>query len=285
VRIHIFAAIAAFALGTGAAAAADVSQAAPRMGGDYTDVIGIPIDDPNVKEIAGALIKPDGAGPFPVVVWTPGCGGPNFPPELQMEKAWSEKLKAKGIATFVVDPFMPRGLEHGYCDKLLTVQADVQNKKEEVLKLIAQAGSDTAAAIRAVKTLPGIDPKKVIVMGDSYGGTASLYATEAKAAGDHDTDVVGVVAYFPLCAEDAEATVPTLILIGDKDDWTGPAASCAALNGKGKFETVIYPGATHAFTIPFDKPVEYAGHKMAHDPKATADSEQRIAAFIDAQLK
>ena len=48
---------------------------------------------------------------------------------------------------------------------------------------------------------------------------------------------------------------------------------------------VIYPGATHAFTMPFDKPVEYAGHKMAHDEAATKDAAQRVAAFIEAQLK
>ena len=31
--------------------------------------------DPNVKAIAGALFKPEGAGPFPSVVFMSGCGG------------------------------------------------------------------------------------------------------------------------------------------------------------------------------------------------------------------
>lgn len=283
-RFHVMKAVAALALGAGLGIAIPMAQAAPKMGGGYTDVIPIPVNDPAVKEIAGALFKPDGAGPFPVMVYIPSCGGPNWPLELQQEKAWIDRLKAKGIATFIVDPFMPRGLENGYCPKLLTVLDDVKNKNEEVLKIGAQSGSDTTAAIRTVKTLPGIDPKKVFVMGFSYGGTASLYATEANAPGEHETDVAGVVAYFPLCAEDAEATVPTLIFMGDKDDWTGPPAACQALNGKGKFETVIYPGATHAFTIMFDKPVEFAGHKMDHDEKASADAAQRVEAFLDAHM-
>lgn len=283
-RFHVMKAFAALALGAGLAIVTSAVQAAPKMGGDYTDVTAIPVNDPAVKEIAGALIKPDGAGPFPVMVYVPGCGGPSWPPELQQEKIWIERLKAKGVATFIVDPITPRNLENGYCPKLLTVLEDVKNKNPEVLAIAAQGGSDTAAAIKTVKTLPGIDPKKVFVMGSSYGGTAVLYATEVNAPGEHETDVAGVIALFPLCAENAEATVPTLILIGDKDDWTGPAAACQALNGKGKFETIIYPGATHAYTVLFDKPVEFAGHKMAHDEKATADTFQRVDAFLDAHI-
>ncbi|MGO9389969.1 hypothetical protein [Rhodoblastus sp.] len=41
---------------------------APPMGGGYTNVIPIPVDDPAVKSIAGALFKPEGAGPFPIVI-------------------------------------------------------------------------------------------------------------------------------------------------------------------------------------------------------------------------
>jgi len=43
-------------------------QAAPPMGGGYTNVIPIPVDDPTTKAIAGALFKPAGAGPFAAVV-------------------------------------------------------------------------------------------------------------------------------------------------------------------------------------------------------------------------
>src|SRR5271157_461210 len=35
----------------------------PPMGGGYTNVIAIPVDDPQVKAIAGALFKPTGTGP------------------------------------------------------------------------------------------------------------------------------------------------------------------------------------------------------------------------------
>jgi dienelactone hydrolase len=258
---------------------------APPMGGGYTDVIPIPVKDPAVKESAGALVKPEGGGPFPVVVYIPACGGPNFPLELQQEKSWIERLRAKGIATLIVDPFVPRGLEQGNCDKVLTVLKDVQDKNEAVLQILKQGGDDAVAAVKAVKAMPDIDPKKVFLMGFSYGATASLYATGPKSTGDRDTDIAGVVAYFPLCDDKAEASVPTLIMIGEKDDWTGPVASCEALKGKKNYEVVVYPGATHAFTMQFDKPIEFAGHKLAYDEAATKQAAERAEAFIDAQLK
>ena len=63
-----------------------LSQTAPPMGGGYKDVVAIPVDDPDVKAIAGALFKPEGAGPFPAVVYMSGCGGLNAPPEVSQEK-------------------------------------------------------------------------------------------------------------------------------------------------------------------------------------------------------
>ena len=251
--------------------AADV----PAMGGGYTDVIPIPVEDPAVKDIAGALIKPQGAGPFPVVVYIPACGGPNFPLELKQEKFWIERLQSKGIATFVVDPLMPRGLDQGNCDKLLTVLDDVRNKNEGVLQMLTQVGDDTVAALKVVKAMPDIDPKKVFLMGFSYGATATLYATNPKGPGKSDTEIAGVVAYYPLCDDKAEASVPTLILIGEKDDWTGPVSSCEALTGKDKFDVAVYPGATHAFTMQFDQPFDFAGHHLAYDEASTMEATQR----------
>jgi dienelactone hydrolase len=286
-RFHIMTAVAAVAFGAGAMVAPHLLQAAeaPPMGGGYTDVIPIPVKDPAIKEIAGALFKPQGAGPFPVVVYMPPCGGPNFPLEFQEEKLVIERMLSKGIATFIVDPLMPRGQDKGNCDKLLTVRTDVQNKNEAVLQILKQGGEDAVAALAVVKAMPDIDPKKVFLMGFSAGATSSLYATDPKAPGAHDTQIAGVVAYYPLCYDNVEASVPTLVLIGEKDDWTGPVAACQALKSKNNFEVVVYPGATHSFSMRFDKPFDFAGHHLAYDETSTKEAEQRVEAFIDAHLK
>ena len=285
-RFHIMIAVAAVAFGSGAMVAPHLLQAAdgPKMGGGYTDVIPIPVKDTAVKEIAGALFKPKGAGPFPAVVYIVPCGGPNFPPEFQQEKFVIERMLSKGIATLIVDTHTPRG-ENDNCGKFLTVRADVKNKNQAVLQLMKQGGDDAVAALKVVKAMPDIDPKQVFLMGTSAGATATLYAADPKSPSAHDTDIAGVVAYYPLCYDNVEASVPTLIMIGDLDDWTGPVAACQALKGKPNFEVVVYTGAGHSFTMPFDKPFDLAGHHLAYDEAATKQAAQRTEAFIDAQLK
>ena len=270
----------------GAMVAPHSSQAAeaPPIGGGYTNVIPIPVNDPSVKEIAGALFKPQGAGPFPAVVYIVPCGGPNFPPEFKQEKFVIDRMLSKGIAILIVDTHTPRG-ENDNCGKLLTVRADVENKNQGVLQLMKQGGDDAVAALKVVKAMPDIDPKKVFLMGTSSGATATLYATDPKSPSAHDTDIAGVVAYFPLCYDSVEASVPTLVMIGDQDDWAGPVAACQALTGKPNFEVVVYPGAGHSFTMPFDKPFDLEGHHLAYDEKSTKEAAQRADAFIDAHLK
>jgi dienelactone hydrolase len=258
---------------------------APPIGGGYTNVIPIPVNDPSVKEIAGALFKPQGAGPFPALVYMPPCGGPNNPAEFQQEKFVIDRMLSKGVATLIVDPLTARGENTGNCDKLLTVLADVHNKNQAVLQLLTQGGDDAVAALKAVKAMPDIDPNKVFLIGYSAGATASLYAVDAKIPGTHDTKVAGVIAYYPLCYDNVDPSVPTLVMIGDKDDWTGPAAACQALNGKTNFEVVVYPGATHAFSMHFAKPFDFAGHHLAYDEASTQQAEERTEAFIAAHLK
>src|ERR1700722_20557894 len=94
------------------------AQTAPSMGGGYTNVIPIPVDDPNIKAIAGALFKPEGAGPFPGVVFMSGCAGLSPPPDMAMQKTVIDHLLAKGVAVLMVDPFTPRNEPDGICANL-----------------------------------------------------------------------------------------------------------------------------------------------------------------------
>jgi dienelactone hydrolase len=248
---------------------------APPMGGGYTTVIPIPVNDPSIKEIAGALFKPQGSGPFPAIVYMSGCNGLNFPPEVQQEKRVIDSYLAKGIATLIVDPFTPRGEKDGVCEGI--------NEKTFV-QVFTRGGNDVVAALKALKAMPDIDPNRIFLQGYSYGAIASLYATDMKTPGTHDTKVAGVIAYYPYCYDNIDLSVPTLVLIGDKDDFMSVAA-CQAITGKANFELVVYPGATHGFTEPFEKPLDFDGHHLAHDEAATTDAQKRAEAFIAAHLK
>ena len=57
---------------------AGLPEGPPRMGGGYTNVIAIPVDDPDTKAIAGALFRPQGAGPFPAVIYLGYCASFDF---------------------------------------------------------------------------------------------------------------------------------------------------------------------------------------------------------------
>jgi dienelactone hydrolase len=255
--------------------ATGTSQTAPPMGGGYTDVIPIPVDDPTTKNIAGALFKPTGSGPFPGVVFMTTCAGLNSPEEMAMQKAAIDHLLAKGVATLLVDPYTPRNEPEGICANL---------NAQTFAQYATRGGNDAVAALKVLKAMPDIDPNRVFLQGYSWGAISSLFAMDLKTPSAHDSKVSGVIAYYPYCYDNVEFSSPTLVLIGDKDDWTA-AKLCQAVNGKPNLEIVVFPGATHAFNMPFAEPIDYLGHHMAHDEKATQEAQKDADAFIDSRLK
>jgi dienelactone hydrolase len=260
-------------LGVSAPAAA---QSAPPIGGGYTNAIPIPVDDPATKAIAGALFKPAGAGPFPAVVYMSGCYGLNSPSELALERSVIDHLLARGVATLIVDPFTPRNEPEGVCANL--------NEKTFV-QYATRGGNDAVAALKAVKAMPDIDPNRVFLQGYSFGAISSLFATDTKTPGAHDAKIAGLIAYYPYCYDNVEFSAPTIVLIGEKDDWT-PAALCQAVKGKPNLEEVdVYPGAYHGFVSPMGQPIDYLGHHIAFDVKDTLDAQQAADAFMAKHLK
>lgn len=249
------------------------AQTAPPMGGGYTNAIPIPVDDPTTKAIAGALFKPTGAGPFPAVIVIGGCNGVS---PSQRTKGLIDSLLSKGVATLIVDPFTPRNEPKGICQTM----ANLNDESDAQLQYVTRGGNDALAALNVLQAMPDIDANHVFLLGYSYGSIASLSAINKK----NHAKVAGVVAYYPFCYEDDDPSAPVLVLIGEKDDWT-PAAKCQALASKTNFEVVVYPGASHAFNVPYDKPVEMLGHHLEYDQKAAQDALQRADAFLDAHMK
>jgi dienelactone hydrolase len=249
----------------------------PPIGGDYAggaNVVAIPTDDPEVKVISGALFKPSETGPFPAVIYMSGCAGLGPPSEVAMEKVVIDHMLSKGVATLIVDPFTPRHEDQGVCDKA--------GAGPEVY---IRGVKDVHAARNLLAKMPDIDQKHVFLQGYSYGAIISLMATDAANAASADIGVAGVVAYYPYCGPaSARRAVPTLVLIGDKDDWT-PAKLCEAIPDKANLEIVVYPDATHGFAMPMDQPVDYMGHHIAYDDKATKDAQGRVDTFMAAHMK
>ena len=111
-----------------------------------------------------------------------------------------------------------------------------------------------------------IDPNRVFLLGNSYGAVSALFAVDRSAPVKRDPDakIAGVFAYYPGCYDKLDPGVPTLVFVGDKDDWT-PAKPCEAIGDRPNLKIVVYPGATHGFAMRFDQPFDFIGHHMEFD--------------------
>ena len=264
---------AATAILAGAGAPSYVSaEQTPPMSGGYKNVIPIPVDDPRVKTIAGTLFKPEGAGPFPAIVYLGGCA-PVGADDAALEKAVVDHDRSRGFATFIVDSYAPRRLNHGVCDR-------THNPLWYGVRAAdAHAGKDALAA------RPDIDPKRIFLVGYDHGGLAALLAADAVTAAEHEAKFAGVVAYYPFCGFSCGCafSVPTLILVGERDD-VAPAYRCQRVRDRPNAELVVIPGAAHTFATPGIDKIEN-GHRLAYDAKAAADAEARADAFMAAHMK
>ena len=190
--------------------------------------------------ITGLLKIPPGAhGPVPAMVIVHGSGGVT-PGEWE----WADRLNALGIATFVIDNFTGRRIEETETDQFrLSPAADV-------------AGA--LAALRLLATHPGIDLKRIGVIGFSRGGIVALNtALEPFRRGviNGDLRFAAHIPFYPSCGINFVSAhpdgSPILMLLGGKDNYT-PAAPCLAyadeLRDKNvPISVVVYANAYHAF--------------------------------------
>ena len=118
-RFALAATVAAIGLSYATSLKAQTSgQTPPPIGGGYMDVTAIPVNDPAIKAIGGALFKPAGPGPFPAVVYMAPCPGIDAPLLRAQQKTITDQLLAKGVAILIVDSFTPRNEPNGVCANL-----------------------------------------------------------------------------------------------------------------------------------------------------------------------
>lgn len=84
---------------------------------------------------------------------------------------------------------------------------------------------------------------------------------------------------------------PSLIMIGDADDWT-PASRCVSMMPKGKtFPEVIlkvYPGAYHGFNLlGANRNVQGSNgmHHLEYQQEAETDSISQVKGFFDYYMR
>jgi len=224
------------------------------------------------QAIEGYLSKPEGEGPFPAVVYLHGCSGLS----KAARKRFSDLFTGWGYVSLAVDSFSTRGMEEA-CDRPMP---DRQ--------------ADAWGAMLYLSKLPFVDTKRIALVGSSQGGITTM-----RLASSHDVKIFDVpdaltfkaaVAFYPICSVASEAlAVPTIVLIGELDDWT-PAENCerwmSLRKGTGaSAQLIVYPGAYHAFDFPgLGNGVSRFGHWLKYNPDAAQKSTVEMHDFLAAHL-
>lgn len=147
------------------------------------------------------------------------------------------------------------------------------------------------AAAAYLRSRADIDANRIGALGYSHGGWTLLNAsTERQVAQSGTPAFAAIVSLYPFCPAVAPPLATDVkIFIGDADDWAA-ASRCHALVEKYGAEAphrpslVVYPGARHSFDAKAPDRV-YFGHRLVHDPKATADTIEQTRKFLDDHLR
>jgi len=232
-------------------------------------LVNIPVDDANTKFVSAALFEPTGPGPFPAVVILSGCAGVNGDTGVVVRV--NQGYLAKGIATLALDSFTPRGI------------AEVCSDSKLLMSSFAFRVKDAYAAMAWLGAKPEINSEHIFLQGYSHGAMTAIAAIDAQRPLPDHPHVAGVIAYYPYCSSGSKFTVPTIILIGQKDDWT-PADQCNGIADKTNVEITVYPNAVHHFAA-LGMDMTYLGHRLLYDAEATNDGQRRALAFIQSLSK
>ena len=254
-----------------------------------------PLPAPNQIEIPSGggilqaqLYKPDGDGPFPVVIALHGCGGPagHSEPVQPRYRDWAEQLLKAGNAVLLPDSYGSRELG----SQCRVNERRVLARRERVV--------DVMASRQWLVQQPWAARNRISLLGWGNGASALLWAVRPQLSSRGvEPDFRSAIAFYPDCRLSSglgwSARVPTLLLIGAKDDVSSPPACRQMVDGaRGRSalaRIVVYPGAYHDFdraNLPLhaiggtgDATVPEKGH-VGTDAEARADSQKRVAEWL-----
>jgi dienelactone hydrolase len=254
-----------------------------------------PLPSPHQVDIASGsavlhaqLYKPDGDGPFPVVIALHGCGGlaGQSEPVEPRYRDWAEQLLKAGNAVLLPDSYGSRELG----PQCRVKERRVLARRERV--------ADIMASREWLLQQPWAARDRISLIGWANGASALLWAVRPQSSlRKVEPDFRSAVAFYPDCRISSglgwSARIPTLLLIGARDDISSPPACRQMVDGaRGRSalaRIVVYPGALHDFDRANFPPREIGGTSDATlperghvgtDPEARADAQKRVAEWL-----
>ena len=234
------------------------------------------------------LFKPEGDGPFPAVIALHGCGGlaGRSEPVLPRYRDWAEQLLKDGKAVLLPDSYGSRGLG----PQCRVKERPIRGRRERV--------EDIVASRQWLQQQPWAIHDRISLMGWAGGASALLWAVRPQlSTRGIEPDFRSAIAFYPDCRSSAglgwSTRVPTLVLIGGKDDVASPPACRQMIDGaRGRSaltRMVVYPGAyqdfdrvnlpLHALAGTSDAALPEHGH-LASDAEARADSQKLVTEWL-----
>jgi dienelactone hydrolase len=223
------------------------------------------------------LYKPDGGGPFPTVIALHGCGGLGGHSEavLPRYRDWAERLLKEGHAVLLPDSYGSRGIG----PQCRVKERKVRARRERV--------EDVVAARKWLLQQPWVARDRISLIGWANGASTLLWAVRPQiVTRSAEPDFRAAIAFYPDCRISAglgwSARVPTLLLIGARDDVSSPPACRQMIDGaRGRSaltRIVVYPDADHEFDRA-NLPV----HALAGTSDATAPEHGHLGSDVDAR--
>ena len=234
------------------------------------------------------IYKPEGAGPFPLVIAAHDCGG------LQGRTAqvrsqyrdWAEQLIKAGYAVMLPDSYGSRDLGP---------QCRVKNSQ---VRAANERAGDLQASQQWAAGQPWVRASRVSLLGWGDGANALLSVVRLRQGVRHGVaDFRSAIAFYPDCARPSSlgwsARVPTLLLTGDDDD-VNPSNICRQMiddtKGRSAFVKFIgYSGAHHGFdragitvqsvALQADADLPERGH-VGTNVKARTDAQKRVIRWL-----
>jgi dienelactone hydrolase len=237
--------------------------------------------------VSGTLSFPQNAsGRVPAVVIAHDSAG--LTPEGP-ESDYVATLNTAGMATLVIDMWTPRHLPSGPA----AFGGDGGGDRRP--RAIGDTLPDAFGALKFLAEHPAVDPRRIGIMGFSWGAMLSFLAMSEPAAEralGSDLRFAAHSAHYFVCslflpgAPMASATTakwtgaPLQLQVGGQDDYDNAdgGTSCRRLvedlppDKRHQVEFIVYPEATHAWEQKLPRPVSYYDPRTRRSVRITPDA-------------